>query len=99
MVIKHHIISLYIVQSPVVQPKAQIYIIVRHCKPFIQSLHLKKTRPPHQKARRSDADQIIHKAVSSIIIRLLIVQQLELMAGSRDGVGDSHVLYQRRTRI
>ena len=99
MVVERHIIALDIVQAAAVQPEAQIHIIVRHCQPFIQAPHLEKTRTAHQQARRSNADQIIHKAVPSIIIGHIIVQQLELMAGSRDGVGDAHMLYQRRPRI
>ncbi len=68
MVVQHDIIAQDIVQSLAAQAEAQVHIIVCHGKPLVQSSHGKVVIPAHQKACSRDANHVIDKAVSAVVV-------------------------------
>ena len=76
MMIQHDIIALYIVQSLAAQTETQIHVIVCHSKPLKQTSDREEVIPAHHQTRRGDADEVIHKTVSAIIVGNTVIQLL-----------------------
>ena len=92
MVEQKEIIPYHIIISLFINFIAQIHIIKCNRKRFIKSSDLLKERLPHKQTRSGYPQHIMHTAVLSKIMILLIMCKLQLMSRSHPEIRNSGML-------